>query len=759
MGFKDENGIYVRPSATELLTHPFLMKRSNDDDEVVVERPLRERTIAETTENSNGSSLDRRRQESHHHTAQGSCAISEHPMPAPSTRQQHETSPYVDADGNDHFDEMPESETNMKKVKVLMGRDQVLNEDDDDLQRQQEVAAATSQQSEAISVQLDDSSLPTVATVVQYNQEVVSSTHAPDVGLTQADDSKKRHYLVAAAVIEDEGPDVRPYADDILKLVVTLPVEGQTQNVQFEFHLVEDDAVQVAKEMVQELDIPEDAVLEISETISGLACAARMRQDKYSARKKTQVQEQVANSAGPPNDTLNVTNSIGGVAAAPETMMSQPTERVILSGHELPSYAIAADSSSNIPVEHQLPGSAPPTRPPLQHGQVHPAVDTTRQPVHGSPGVSSNSPETLQTVYRPGQSQETKEAPPQATEQPQPAYQSASEARVPHVLPQALHTQSQSLSEATGQPVVAAREEVPTNNRSTPIQTETPVIQGMASLSSHGQTKALLDTAELRQQSAAAIAAESTSAAMIEVSFPQLTGQSGIQTAPMGSAAIAVETPTGVPSSYMQPPRSYATFTGDSAALGQGELPSLRTVINGMSPASRKEELYHLADEMNDEVREKLRKLEEDYQKNLKIAKKVFDSRMENLERSQTEKEAQHQKFLEKHEKERAAFEKRRALEEEQQMRRIELLQKEWDKKREILAQQMSALSAAETEAEQQAILESAVVGANWQSLAAVRDQQEQQTAMPQAGAIPVQRGASSVTSNATSPDPALQPP
>ena len=73
-------------------------------------------------------------------------------------------------------------------------------------------------------------------------------------------------YLSFAGVFEEET-----YEDDILGLIFTLPVEGQTQNVKSDFHIVADDPVQVSREMVTELDIPEDAVLDISETISGMA--------------------------------------------------------------------------------------------------------------------------------------------------------------------------------------------------------------------------------------------------------------------------------------------------------------------------------------------------------------------------------------------------------------------------------------------------------------------------------------------------------
>ena len=90
---------------------------------------------------------------------------------------------------------------------------------------------------------------------------------------------------------------------------------------------------------------------------------------------------------------------------------------------------------------------------------------------------------------------------------------------------------------------------------------------------------------------------------------------------------------------------------------------------------------------VDSDLEDEMRKLEEDYQKNLQRMKKVFDNRMDNLQRSQIEREAQHQKFLERHQKERADYEKRLAQEAEQQNKRLEQLQREWEKKRESLSQ------------------------------------------------------------------------
>jgi DNA repair exonuclease SbcCD ATPase subunit len=95
---------------------------------------------------------------------------------------------------------------------------------------------------------------------------------------------------------------------------------------------------------------------------------------------------------------------------------------------------------------------------------------------------------------------------------------------------------------------------------------------------------------------------------------------------------------------------------------------------------------------------EELRKLDEDFQKNLQRAKKVFDNRMDNLQRSQIEREAQHKKTLEKHQKERAEFEKRLQQEAKEQNRRIEQLQREWDRKREVLAKTKRKVSVSEDE-------------------------------------------------------------
>jgi hypothetical protein len=204
----------------------------------------------------------------------------------------------LEEEESDRFEEMPDSEINsIRRVKVLMGRGEELNEAEDAALRKTKVAASA----EGITT-----------------TEIASASSQQNLQLKEAE-ANKLHYLVAAAVIEENEQTQfqQPYADDILKLVVTLPVEGQTQNVQFDFHLVEDDPIQVAKEMVAELGIPQGAVLEISETISSLARAARTKKHNYSAA-------QAQRAVNQQNHARSHSQSIG---SAPSSMSQQPPQQ------------------------------------------------------------------------------------------------------------------------------------------------------------------------------------------------------------------------------------------------------------------------------------------------------------------------------------------------------------------------------------------------------------------------------------------------
>ena len=603
LGYRDENGKYIRPSADELLKHSFLDKRNNDDDEVIVERPLRERIIPEVTEssstspngasqrdyyNSNGGSP----QYSTNPPQGGSMALSEgrgrstefrESGSMNSSRVQHarmQSTNSLEDDGNDHFEEMPESESNMKKVKVMIGRGQELKEDDaaphsggvppGALHAAQ---AAEQVHSPVPAYHQPPAPQPTAA------QPLSAPQVAPPAVAPPADNQPPAHnYLVAAAVIEDEAPHVRPYADDILKLVVTLPVEGQTQNVQFDFHLVRDDPVQVAKEMVQELRIPQGAVLEISETISALACSARMKQDSHNLK----MQEQ-AMQAPPPGPAV----PSGPMAA------------------EQVNPAVMADPHTVQPLGQN---------PPQQHNAGHGQVYSQAQP-HGEGHPSTGQASIGQASFHGMHGQQS-----------QQHYAAVSHPQAPTSAP-ALSTQQFSDMGSTAQPEIQHHHTFAHAPASAQMPAPPPVSAGASPVSPRMENRAAIG-----------------SAAVSGMGVP-FAGNQNVESAP----------PVGV-----------------------------TEVQRDVSPPVS--DHLGLTDEDDEDIQAELRRLEEEYERNLERAKKVFDSRMVNLQRSQKEKEKEHLKTLEKHQKERAEFEKRRALEEEQQQRRIEQLQKERDRKIHTLA-------------------------------------------------------------------------
>eukprot|EP00522_Entomoneis_paludosa_P004101 CAMPEP_0172473398 /NCGR_PEP_ID=MMETSP1065-20121228/68835_1 /TAXON_ID=265537 /ORGANISM="Amphiprora paludosa, Strain CCMP125" /LENGTH=1265 /DNA_ID=CAMNT_0013231573 /DNA_START=224 /DNA_END=4021 /DNA_ORIENTATION=- len=730
MGYRDESGTYVRPSATELLKHPFLDKRPIDEDEVVVERPLRERSIVETE--SNGSSMQRRSIKSTQTAPDTRIAA-----PGAATSQiprNHHADPNSDEEVRDHFDDMPESETNMKKVKVLMGRDQVLTEDDYNPPMQsttpsqpaaspmapvynapQEVAPTPQQQNVHSEAQASQTTTVQQSNVVHYHQE---ASHPPQQQSNQqqenthaqsAADTSQMHYLVAAAVIGNESPHIRPYADDILKLVVTLPVEGQTQNVQFDFHLVQDDPVKVAKEMVQELGIPQGAVLEISETISGLACSARMKQDKYTVRMQQ-------------NQTSQHSSSQPGMTQDAQSLSSQQTVSQIHTQSDMPQQ-VQVPSSQAHAATRSSGNSLPDNQGQHRNNQVFAsqtpvAANTSNvtapqgvsQPVSGVP-IASGSAQSVQPQQAQSASVSENRQQVSGTAvpgMPHPSTQAAQQPQMTHSMQHPPASAGYSAQQQMGSnasssgtapppmgsiPIAAAQQtatSVPTQLNGPPAAT-----YSVAPTGGVDQNFPMHASATQNSVQAQFVSSHPQDPAKIQHGLLAQPSSTNVAPIPVDSQSGGSSPASPVPSKTGMPPRPQSVPSMQAEALAfqseTGHASSVRSTdqsfssMNGMSPGSDKEMCLDTDD---DEMRAELRKLEEDYQKNLKIAKKVFDSRMENLERSRIEKEVRHKETLEKHEKERLAFEKKRALEEEQQMKRIEQLQKEWDKKRTTLAAQ-----------------------------------------------------------------------
>ncbi len=700
LGYRDNEGNYIRPSATELLQHPFLAIRENDDDEVIVDPPLRETMISEAAESQSSTSNPLAMENNNLHD-------DETALPPRISRPSTE----YDDDG-DEFEEMPESETNMKKVKVLMGRDTEWKEDE-----QMHAATVAPILGDAAETGVDSANMSTSRGIddssTQNTVPQPSEVAAPSFIETKSVDSRQEtptyNYLVATVVIEDEGQNVRPYADEILKLVVTLPIQGQTQNVQFDFHLVEDDPIQVAKEMVQELGIPQGAVLEISETISGLARAARMKQDRYAVR-VSNAQNMIASH--PVQHTLH---------PPAQQLQQQLPQPVPVNPNANVQHLQNASFQHQMPINFQHQQQQPTQF--LQGTNVHnpavqiPLIQNTHFP-HPAPvfDYSQSNVSSAQVPHPHFQPHQDfnpnvngQHVPPQVYLTPQKAFGSSQSVPTEH---QQIHVpQHHSLSsfpvaasqQATVQTIGPSPSPHPIN--SMPVQ---PSLQpdhvSRVNVGQNGQAPIPVQVHVPGGQSSQVYPVNESIAKQVSSQFdPPLQPPTPTRT------ASSEQVETTIPNSILAPqitthvaPTIGLTASGDSmqaedkslfptikvsgdnndngGSLPHGQVESRTT--SPISETSRKDN--NDADSDEEESDDELRKLDQDFQKNLQRARKVYDSRMDSLQRCKVEREEQHLKTLEKHEKERAEFEKRLAQEAEQQRKRIEQLQLEWDRQREL---------------------------------------------------------------------------
>lgn len=706
LGYKDETGKYVRPSAVELLKHPFLGAAADDDSEVEVDPPLQERGIREET---GEQETQRARQkgvttkiqipapppasaESTTGTESASKMTTPMTTPVHSPLVRREGKPprpnHVHArqnsmdDDSDHFEEMPDSEVNIvKKVKVLMGRGQELENTSDDLPIL-DTTPLVSNVGEPTAGRPHSSGHVSVGSTSSRTEESIGGNE-PVTGQAPHLQVAQPHYLVAAAVIEEESSFIRQYEDDILKLIIRLPVEGQTQNVQFDFHLVEDDPVQVAKEMVAELSIPQEAVLEISETISGLARTARMKQDKH--RQKLQ-QEQMMAQKVQHQGMQQLAGKMHLVQQQPQHM-NQNLQVNEYSPPQVPSEEYEGSSSTH----HQIPhGAAVGSH---HHPPAHSQAPNLLQP---GEGLHVSHPHLLSSRSISGGQQ-----------QQQPMYTVTAAAPSRDSMPvNSVH---------------AAQQQVQTHSPVQPVSHESPAagqtydyVQGaVASSETARQTQSIVQTMTQVEDQSKGLRAQPqhVQATFLLPSVQKVTAPSEEprQAQSIAQTAIKMEDQSKFVQAQLQPlqpavmvpPAELSVAQAEAQTFDSKSRPLVPRSENGGYESSREvgtmlmgESNSRLEEDASDdddnddeaEFKEEMRRLDEDFKKNMLRAQKVFDSRMDNLQRSKEEREAQHLKTLEKHEKERAEFEKRLLQAEKEQNRRIEELQREWDKKREKLA-------------------------------------------------------------------------
>lgn len=287
-----------RPSASELLSHPFLRDKGTDDDkEVELEPLLHDVVITEKDKGikddySPATSAGTKPTKNSSETSTGSLSAGGSVLDTAIISASIKNNNDDDNASVDHFKSMPDTEVNIKNVSVLMGRDLRIDEKN---------ARSTPHQIKERSDSSVSHQNVDIATPASYKETVSGEDRVPIVNTNnvsnsnvqvKAEDNRTGKYIVEART-ETPVNHASNFDDDQVKFSITLPVDGETQRVQFNFHLVEDDPVQVAREMITELHIPETAVLEISEIISGLARDARVKQEKYRKQRTTLQQSEL----------------------------------------------------------------------------------------------------------------------------------------------------------------------------------------------------------------------------------------------------------------------------------------------------------------------------------------------------------------------------------------------------------------------------------------------------------------------------------
>ncbi len=383
-GTPDGQGGYLRPSATELLKHSFLAKNDDDGSEVLVIPPEREvetseGTVLSTLTDTTALQPFQRRQSRKDMQAESERSVQPtvggDVVDVENNSNQIHQPNNADVGLSDEFVGLPDCESNIKNVKVMIGRGQHI--DEEETSDKATLPASNSSQSlpqtqiepithpmahipkpiqqsiqqtlqpqilssQAIPISTNPQSIQQSPNTTQpQNQAQINSTPAPSRPPIAPAPTYVVSDIVELAPLSDNSG--MPYDDDILRLRIKLAVDNPDNQVQFDFHLVNDDPVAVAQEMVSELHLPNEAVLEISQTISRKARDARMRQDQF---KKQNLMPQHQQQQGIPSHSANIQDA----------NMSLTTNAPIQNGTQTHAYNATVEQQQQQQQQQGIPG-------------------------------------------------------------------------------------------------------------------------------------------------------------------------------------------------------------------------------------------------------------------------------------------------------------------------------------------------------------------------------------------------------------------
>lgn len=738
----DENAQYERPSASELLQHPFLMEKGDGDDlEVELYPPLQDMVITERSVHSQSNHMngvgrlgsdDSKKYTSDVEKSRDGTIQETKPSP----QESQDFTERIDDDEHDnlsvdHFSAMPDNESNMKKVTVLMGRDlQISNNSDVRILMNENGTRKVSADSK---VEANEKGQDLARDINQ-----VSNIQNLDVSQT-AIVPQTRKYIVAANI---EKPIESDITNDVIELTITLPIGGKTQDVQFSFHLVEDDPVQVAKEMVTELPIPESAILEISEIISALACEARVDLDTY-RKQLSSMQQSLPHGSEislPPIE--NKDDLMMQQMSSSQIQMQQPSVESSLSSN----VAIVNASGIMRLKESHLSGQTQAA--PVQMDILSPATDLSQ-----TQQIPMNHAASQQLQQLGQQNSSLMQNPMLAASQQSILSSDHIQSQKHTILVQTDHTESSGNKEQQLQ-----QHSVYSNKSSLSIQTQSlpapidllspsvdvtklassqdsvplhhtlpqhqPGIMDMTIFATSQQPSAIGNDSEnqgtyqmhQRRPSLSNVHIQQfkTDANDKEIirnddhnqrvptrssqHRPDLSQKVPIKVKSMNPSA---ETPherdvtmqNNATQNYQQivhvksPSIDFLSdnFDTSTAKLGSQTFSKLAPSYSHKKGASLEISSTECDAESYDSKDSATQNLKKDYEKNVLHATKAFDTRMDNLQRSMEVKESEYKKMIEKHKKEIQEFEKRKKMAENEQLKRLEVLKRQWEDDKEKL--------------------------------------------------------------------------
>mmetsp|Transcript_21251 Transcript_21251/g.42565 ORF Transcript_21251/g.42565 Transcript_21251/m.42565 type:complete len:960 (+) Transcript_21251:446-3325(+) len=341
-----------RPGASDLLQHPILKESEIDDVEVILKDPMHiigENMVAENTMNGGIK-----------HFEEGSGERRLYTMTTKNKNMTNKT--------EEMLLDMQESELKMKTVNVLMGRpDKPFDEKE---------SAETFVQSNVTdtSALLDEDSGGTTSvpeSAVEREDSMSNLTYNEPYYYTGS-----MAYRVHAGAQESTDGDSR-----FIILTITMPVDGEDQQVQFDFDLESDDPVKVAREMEEELNVPEKDVQEISKIIEMIVETARKRPS-------------VTDITISPNTSNDVELNAPFPASLGQPQVAGPFRSFAPGPTQLPS-PVSAPSDLSLPSMHVAPGisssvSSPTTSAPVSVGLSMPKANLPPKSAPNlGPGVAS----------------------------------------------------------------------------------------------------------------------------------------------------------------------------------------------------------------------------------------------------------------------------------------------------------------------------------------------------------------------------------